>query len=359
MIVELSGSHYEMGRQHGTKLLQYRPALLGLMEGVHKKAMVCLQQGIGETIDSVRDVLSVHSPQTLDMISGIADGFEVSSWDILSMMMGSYVEDRFALSSGLKCQDAGCTSWAVSTKKVQEDRVILAKNRDYLISHRPLQVIFRCSPERGYKYLSVNSLGACNVFSSGMNSEGLTIADTRVPSMDVGPGLPRFSLMMHILENFSSVKEAIDYLRSVPRMGGGNLIFADAKGAIGRAEIGYEGLGLSQESAGFLVCTNHFGDPSMKGKYRRRGEAEEKHSIGRFQEVSKTLFNSGKDMDPNQAIDLMSFHGETFAVCNHGFTSREEEIATISSAIFLPVKRGFYYCEGFPCSTPYHWISFS
>ena len=358
MIIELSGNHYEMGRQHGMKLLQYRPALLNLMADYQGKVNTHLWQDMDETIESIRDVLSDHSPQTLDMISGIADSYEVSSRDLLSMMMGSYMEDRLALPSGLKCLDAGCTSWAISMKKVQEDRVLLAKNRDYLVSHEPLQVIFRCSPERGYKYLSVNSLGACNVFSSGMNMEGLTVADTRVPSIDVGPGLPRFSLMMHILEKFSSVTEVIDYLRSVPRMGGGNLIFADAKGNVGKAEVGYEGLGLSQKNEGFLVCTNHFEDTLMKGKYRKREETEEKNSTERFKEVSKTLSNSDREMDPNQAIDLMSYHGESFAICNHGFRMGREEIATISSAIFLPVKRGFYYCEGFPCSMPFHWISF-
>lgn len=358
MIVDLSGNHYEMGGQHGLKLLHYRSALLHLMRAYQEKVNTLLWEDMDETIETVREVLSNHSPETLDMISGIADSYEVSRQDLLSMMMGSYVEDRLALSSTLKCQDSGCTTWGISIKKVQEDRVLLAKNRDYLVTHGPLQVLFRCSPEKGYKYLSVNSLGACNVFSSGMNIEGLAIADTRVPSIDVGPGLPRFSLMMHILEQFSSVREVIDYLKSVPRMGGGNLIFADAKGEVGKAEVGYEGLGLSQKNEGFLVSTNHFEDTLMKRKYRKREEAEERQSIERSGEVSKTLSNSEKEMDPNQAIDLMSFHGETFAICNHGVRTEREETATISSAIFLPVKRGFYYCEGFPCSMPFHWISF-
>ncbi len=57
-------------------------------------------------------------------------------------------------------------------KEEQEDRILLAKNRDYLISHRELQVIFRCKPDKGDEYFSVNSMGACNVFSSGMNRKG-------------------------------------------------------------------------------------------------------------------------------------------------------------------------------------------
>jgi predicted choloylglycine hydrolase len=360
LIVDLTGNHYEMGQQHGVKLLRYRPALLSLISDFQEKVRISLQQEIGEIVEEISDVLRVHSLQTLEMIQGIADGFEVSWKDILSMMVGSYVEDRSAPRSGLQSLDGGCTSWALSIEKAQKHKVFLAKNRDYLISHKPLQVIFRCKPEGRHNYFSINSMGACNVFSSGINAEGLAIADTRVPSIDVGQGLPRFSLMMHILENFSFVDEVIDYLPSVPRMGGGNLIFADASGLIGKAEIGHENLDIDvlQEKAGFLVCTNHFEGLSMQEKYRRGNEAEAEHSQWRFQEVSKNLLNVGKDMDLNRAIDLMSFHGEKYAICNHGFSNGSKDIATISSAIFFPGKRGFYYCEGFPCSTPYHWISF-
>lgn len=347
-----------MGRQHGIRLIPYRPALLSLIETSRKKRATSLYPDIDEHIDSVHHVLSVHSPETLEMMSGIADSFEIPFRDFFLWMMGSYIEDRSGLIAGPNHHDTGCTTWAVSYKNTQDDRVMLGKNRDYLLSHRPLQVVFKCNPQRGLKYFSVNSLGACNVFSSGINSEGLTIADTRVPSTDAGPGLPRYSLMMHILENFTSVNEVIDYLKSVPRMGGGNLIFADLKGAIGKAEIGYLNLGLSRKNTGFLACTNHFEEPALKEKYRKRGETEERDSIWRMEQVSRSLNHSGKDMDPNQAIDLMSLHGETFSICNHGAPCGQEETATLSSAIFLPAKRGFYYCEGLPCSTPYNWISF-
>jgi predicted choloylglycine hydrolase len=358
LIVDLTGSHYEMGQQHGLKLLRYRPALLGLIADYQEKVNSYLQQDITEIVEEISDVLCVHSPQTLDMIHGIADGFEVSRRDILSMMMGSYIEDRLAPLSGLPFQEDGCTSWAISKEKARQDKVLLAKNRDYLVSHRPLQVIFRCKPEGGHRYLSINSIGACNVFSSGMNTEGLTIADTRVPSMDVGPGLPRFSLMMHILENFRSVNEVINYLTSVPRMGGGNLIFADAKGAIGRAEIGYEGLGILQESAGFLVCTNHFEEPSMQEKYRKRNETEEKDSKWRFDKVFESLVAADENMDSDLAAKLMAYHDERFAICHHRNSKQLDETTTISSTIFLPERRGFYFCEGFPCTDPFYWISF-
>lgn len=208
MIVELTGNHYEMGRQHAQKLLQYRAAISDLLEAHRKKIETYPRGAISEIMEEMRDVLSLRSSQTLDMIHGIADGFGLSRNDLLSMMIGSYYEDKLTSLEEKGCHEDGCTTWAYSGERGSGENILLAKNRDYLISHRGLQVVFRCKPDKGDEYFSINSIGACNVFSSGMNRQGLAIADTRVPSFDAGPGLPRFSLMMHTLENFKYVAEA-------------------------------------------------------------------------------------------------------------------------------------------------------
>ena len=195
------------------------------------------------------------------MIHGIADGFGLSRNDLLSMMIGSYYEDKLTSLEEKGSHEDGCTTWAYSGKKGEGKEFFWQRTGTISSPTESFRSSSDVNHDRGGEYFSVNSIGACNVFSSGMNKEGLAIADTRVPSFDAGPGLPRFSLMMHILENFKYVAEAVDYLKSVPRMGGGNLVFADASGNIGSAEVGYQSLDLLQKDAGSLICTNHFERP--------------------------------------------------------------------------------------------------
>jgi isopenicillin-N N-acyltransferase-like protein len=351
----MAGNYYDMGQQHASKLFHHRAALLSLISDHREKIKSYDAEISSKLIHEAMRVIEDHSPQTLDMIRGIADGFRVAEKDVLWLLMDSYIEDQ--LSPPLRTRDAddGCTTWVISKGNGEERKTLLAKNRDYLISHRSLQIIFRCKPEGGIPYLCVNSVGACNVFSSGMNAEGLAIADTRVPSADAGPGLPRYSLMMHVLENFHSVDEVVGYLRSVPRMGGGNLIFADRYGNIGSAEIGYENLDVLQREKGFLVCTNHFEGPTLRKRYRPKDPLQEQSSKKRFEKVSRDLLSSAADADPNFAFTLMAYHGDGFAICNH---EGPDGTATISSTVFIPEKRGLFYCEGFPCSQSYQWISF-
>jgi isopenicillin-N N-acyltransferase-like protein len=358
LIVDIMGNHYDMGYQHGVKLAQYRPALIGLIEEYRKMISIFPPEEVKEILGDVTDVLRNRSPQTLDMLRGISDGFAVSPEDLLGIRLRGYVEDRLAPFSNGEGQDSECTAWAVSNPKAHHDRTLIAKNRDYLISNRELQAIFRCTPEKGYEYFSLNSIGSCNAPSCGMNFEGLAIVDTRVVSADVGPGIPRFTLMMHILENFKSVEETLDFLRLVQRMGGGNFVFADAKGGIGKAEIGFKNLEVLQADLGYVVCTNHFEGASTKPSYRQRNEERERDSKWRFETVNQELSKPGGRVDSQFALKLMSLHGDRYSICRHGSPGQSNGTATISSVLFVPERRGFYYCQGFPCSAPFHWISF-
>jgi isopenicillin-N N-acyltransferase like protein len=358
LIVELTGNHYDMGYQHGVKLTRYRPALLGLIEQYRRMVSLFRPEKVSEILREVTEILRTHSPQTLDMLRGISDGFSVSPEDLLGIRIRGYMEDRLAPVAKDEGQDNGCTAWAVSNPYAQHDRTLIVKNRDYLISNRELQAIFRCKPEKGYEYFSLNSIGSCNAPSCGMNQEGLAIVDTRVVSTDVGPGIPRFTMMMHILENFRSVGEVIDFLRSVPRVGGGNFVFGDAEGGIGKAEIGFEHMELHPANSGFVVCTNHFEGASTKPSYRQRSEERREDSKWRFETVTQELSKKGGSVDSHFALTLMALHGERYSICRHGSLGQTDGTATISSVLFIPERHGFHYCQGFPCSAPFHWISF-
>lgn len=357
-VVELTGSHYDMGYQHASTLARHRQALLGLIDEYRRMVSVLPAGMVEDILRDVTDLLHLRSPQTLEMLRGLSDGFSVSPKDLLGIRLRGYMEDRAAAFTHVEEQDAECTAWALSSPGAHQEKTLIAKNRDTLVSNRDLQAVFRCTPEKGYAYFSLNTFGSCNAPSCGMNAEGLAIVDTRVTSTDVGLGIPRFTLMMHILEQFRSVEESIAFLRSVPRMGGGNLVFADAKGKIAKAEVGFENLDVAHHDAGFVACANHFEAPSTRPTYRRKSEERERDSAWRLATVKQKLSRREESFDAQAAIKLMSLHGERYSICRHEPPGKATATATISSVLFLPERRGFYYCQGYPCSMPFHWIAF-
>jgi len=133
--------------------------------------------------------------------------------------------------------------------QVRELRPLIAKaiEAHFDQKHLPLQIVIHATPESGYRYVYSGSAGSPGVFCAGINQAGLAIADTHVCSTDLGPGLPDYSLMMHLLEKHAIVSSAVDYLRSVPRLGRNNLILADAQGHLAVFEIGHRRYGWKRQ----------------------------------------------------------------------------------------------------------------
>lgn len=247
---------------------------------------------------------------------------------------------------------------------------LLAKNRDNDLRYLDLQTVLRVRPEQGYRWLALSTAGAPGVHSSGMNEVGLSVADTHVASSDIGPGLPRFASMMHVLQECRTTAAAVDRLLSTPQMGLGTVTIVDEHGAAAVVECGYRtttvaGTATSPGSAGQgssgagVVATNHYtdvvlsscglgpedGTPAVSSVARRAAadrllSREEVHAA----DVRELLASH---------IDFDGVDGAEGSVCQHGPTLRSE---TISTAIFDPAARHLDLCLGRPCSSPFHRI---
>jgi isopenicillin-N N-acyltransferase-like protein len=251
----------------------------------------------------------------------------------------------------------GCTTWAASGPATADGTPILAKNRDSSLEHLPLQLVVRARPEVGYRYAYVTSAGSPGIFCAGLNEAGLAVADTHVCSTDIGPGLPDYSLMMHILEEQSSVRGALDVLRSVTRLGRNNLILADAGGDLAVFEIGHENYGLVGAEDHILVNTNHFVSSSLKDHFVDTSPpALRGNSFHRYERVKSELEDYYGHIDVTLAKSLMARHGGPLdSLCRH------EELGgrsvTISSTIFLPAARSLWTSFGYPCRGGYRLFS--
>jgi hypothetical protein len=179
------------------------------------------------------------------------------------------------------------------------------------------------------------------------------VADTHVTSTDLGPGLPDFSLMMHLLEDHDRVSSALDYLRSVPRMGRNNLILADAHGHIAVFEIGHRTHGLFETHDGVLVSTNHFASPELRDRFVDTGGPHLKgNSLYRHAQATRALESALGLIDVPFAQRLMATHaGPLASICRHPAEGRES--GTISASIFLPAQRAMLFCHGLPCQGSY------
>ena len=352
LTLTLRGNHYDMGQQHGQQVKRLRPQIA---EAITARFSQVQEDGpdarfetlLRETFELIQEI----DAPLLALIRGQAEALEIEFETLLRYDLVTYLRDDLVIRQARG--NEGCTTWAASGPSTTDGWPILVKNRDYRLEHLPLQLVVRATPSDGYPYLYVSSAGSPGVFSAGINHAGLAMADTHVYSNDLGPGLPDYALMMHLLEEHDSVSSALDYLRSVPRLGRNNLILADVRGHLAVFESGCRRYGLFETQHGTLVNTNHFASPEMRDSFAEVDPPDARgRTFRRHEQVTAALSAASGQIDVPFAQRLMATHnGPLASLCCHPEAS--SQMSTISASIFLPAQRRLLFCHGLPCQGRY------
>ena len=356
-VIHVNGNHFEMGYQHGQQALPLRPPILTAIEARFNQLEA---DGADELFESLvtetEHVLQSLDPATIDMMRGLAAGLALPFAQLLRYNLIAFLRDalttRRATAENADSTE-GCTTWAAARSATPTGQPILAKNRDYNLEHLPLQVVVRAEPAVGYRYTYVTSAGSPGVFVAGFNEAGLALADTHVSTPDVGPGLPTYALSMHILEEHQTVRSALDYLQSTPRLGRNNLLLVDAGGDLALFELGHRHSAVIEADGDLLVNTNHFCSPTMQPWFvdtnppALRGNSERRGDTTRAM-----LTEAHGQIDLPLAQQIMAHHaGPLDSICRH--SRPEADTSTISAMIFLPAARRLHFCHGQPCTGQY------
>lgn len=394
-VIDARGSHTDIGTAHARASAHLRPQVQQWVDATLSDYPLedpTVERRLDEVISAWRDL----TPGTLEQVGAMAEVYQIPARALLAASLGTYMR---SLDRSLGVTD-GCTTMAAS-----RSRPVLMKNRDNESRFLQMQTILRVWPEEGHAWLALSTAGAPAVHSSGLNAAGLAIADTHVASRDIGPGVPRFSSMMHILEECSTTAEAVEYLRTVPQMGLGNLTMVDGEGNTAVVECAFSGsavihdvLGDLDDSGdgdgpgegagpgggggpggghgtrggadprGAVVATNHYVDPALASSLLEPEQGTPgADSRARRETVTTQLRDWASAPDLAAVRSLAATHfwapgtvpGEDEpapgSLCKHGASSRSE---TISTAVFDPVGRAVELCLGRPCEAPFVRIGF-
>ncbi|MCL6607460.1 MAG: C45 family peptidase [Geminicoccaceae bacterium] len=283
-------------------------------------------------------------PEVLAEIEGLGTGFGIEPARLFAFLHASVIAE---LLEGGAVAAEGCTAFAVRTSA----GALLAKNRDYRDEHRALQQVMLHRPARGRSFLVVGSLGAPGCFSSGINEDGLALADTAAPTRDLGPGLNRYFLTTLLLERCATVDEALALVRATPHTGSGCLVLADAAGALAAVELGHRQVGIERGSGGRIGRTNHHRLPETApaNLSSPRRAAAHGNSIARQAALGLALDRLADPPGPDGLGALLGRHADAEgpAFCRHG---GDDLAATISGALFDTARRQLAFCAGPPCS---------
>jgi predicted choloylglycine hydrolase len=307
---------------------------------------------VARRLRAVESVLDRHSPDTLEQVAGMGSVLELPVDELLLAVLGTYLASAEGSASGSRRErrpDTGCSTFALTGLPEHGLGPVLCKNRDTDRSSLHLQTLLHVRPSGRHPWAALSTAGAPDVHSSGMNSEGLAVVDTHVPSTDVGPGLPRFVAMRRILEDCASTAEALELLRSVPLMGLGNLVLADPSGDIAVVECGHAEIGVVRPVHDYVVATNHYVSPQLTPSNlpspQSRYGADSRQRRAWLTHALEQIDPAAVRSDPAR---LLAHHGSdgSASVC----VQVDEGSATISTVVFRPASETFEALYGTPCN---------
>lgn len=294
------------------------------------------------------------APGQMAQVQGIASGYVIKADDLFAYLHMGMIEDASAMPAA---EEDGCSVVALSS---EDAGPVLAKNRDYRGEHRALQRVFLESDPAwgGRRILSVGSLGSPGAFSSGMNSDGLALADTRIGWQQPGIGWLRYLLMNEVLIRAGTVEEALTFIRSQQHAGGGSLVLMDAAGYAVTVELGSGRINSRVAGLRGIGQTNHYLAPELwAGQTLSPIDPEASNSRGRLA-IIENLIKDREFERPalGDITSLMAFHADNDhpSLCRHGIADGSE---TISTSIFACASRMLYFCPGNPCKD--EWVQYA
>ncbi len=290
-------------------------------------------------LGKARTICAERVPEALEELEGIAEGFGLSPDTVFTYHHLGILAD---LARGAASHTDGCSAWAVAAGR---EGPLLVKNRDYHGEHAALQRVFLSEDTawRGRKVMGVGSLGSPAAYSSGMNSDGLAIADTQIGTTDHRPGILRYFVMSKLLSDCGDITAALALIADLPHAGGGTLVMADRSGAVAAVEFGASRLGF--ETGGRVVArTNHFISEELANATLHGGGNATVSTHSRLAFLRSSLKDRLWSIEDAQ--DLMSTHDGDAALCRHGI---DGDALTISSAVFSCARNELHFSNGWPC----------
>jgi predicted choloylglycine hydrolase len=189
--VEIAGSYYELGLNYGRIVAENK--LNWWWKQPTESALALVKACECE--------IAVHAPGLLEEIRGTADACE-SEYDlVLANMTVGYLEL------------SGCSNIAVSGNQCRNGKTIIAGNHDWLDEDQEWLTCFRTHassaiPHIGFGFADVGRYG-------GVNKEGLAICSASIWYLNKPkPGLWFHLVQRWVLDTYSDIRDAVDYLES-------------------------------------------------------------------------------------------------------------------------------------------------
>lgn len=313
-VLHLSGTPYEMGRQHGALL---KPQIHFLIKE-YGEALVIRAVG-RKALEEWAAAVEEHIPAPYrEELRGLADGAGLTYKEALLV---NTMVDRF--------QSMFCSTLVAGADATRDGEIYFGRNLDFAgrrILHK-MTVVFVFEPAGGTPVVSIGWPGIIGVLS-GMNAHGVAGATMMIHRGEPArPGMPYLIMYREALARARKTADIAAYIRGVKRTCPNNFTVVDKTGASLVVEFNQDKVVTRPADRGCVCSTNYFHSAEM-------GEAQH-FQVGhsRFDDLADYL------AEERGRIDLVGVKGALADVARPWFMN-------VQAMVFLPARRAVHVSVG-------------
>jgi len=347
-IVQVKGSHYEMGKQIGID----RKAVIHQMLSVYRRYFEEDSDKIAiadwdEAVLHARKYLPFAEesvPQYVEELEGVADGAALDLNDLLVLnCVEAITEDAL---------HTGCTSLAAAPEATADGSLLVGHNEDWLPDDQNTVYLIHATPDDEPAYLAITYGGLLP--NIGFNEHGIAQCCDSVYPNDARIGVPRIFVSRAVLAARTPAN-AIRAALNRGRAAGYNHLIVHVSGEMYNVEVSAEDFDVIYGLDGTLAHTNNY--------LSRRMRAIEKDSEELI--ASRVRYNRATRLMRSQRgkLSLKSFQAILSdhvnypqSICNHVDEDDPplERQQTIASLLMDLTTQTMYVTWGPPCQAEYY-----
>lgn len=352
MIIDLSGSPYEMGKIHGTCMCKQISENVNIVRNVVVNIKNVELSSYMRHVYRNMEFVKRNRPDTAEEMQGLSDGAGVSLDDIYLLNVQLFIQAQ------LLSDD--CMTMIARAPATLDGKTYMIKTRD-IFTHMHHVVTRRRYPS-GVEVCEVNPAGAVVWPGNGFNSHGLMVATTgaattNMPEMDISVANCGHVTVNpnYILQACKNTDDVIEYIKHKhgPRIFRVNFFAVDHERAV-CIEMSENKLVICDaDEDGLLFRSNYWRSEELKA-YRPVRE-ENPNNYGRYDAAEAFLRSRAGHIRFQDMLQIAQHHDrdgkEGSSICRHG--AEGTSVSTYSSLIILEDRDMFTALRN-PCEALVH-----
>ncbi|MFH1571122.1 MAG: C45 family peptidase, partial [Gemmatimonadota bacterium] len=300
-LVEVSGSSYEMGYQHGAQAAPLIERYLRWIEKLTGRDRIELGSRARAFLPYIEDL----NPLLLDEVRGLADGAGLTFEEALLCQVRGEAANAPA---------EGCTAFACTGPATRDGRPLAGQNQDLQPEFADVGIVLHLEPGDG-RPRAITFTFAGQLGYMGMNAWGVAHFANALGNARWRLALPHYPLKRHLLER-RTVDECLEVLRRHRLCSPANMVLCDGGGAVADVEIRPEGIALYPDlDPAVRLHTNHYLTPEFAA-FETFATADSPGRLERLRQLVREAYGE-LTVEVLQAI-LADHQGDPGGICRHG-----------------------------------------